>query len=66
MVVVRVHAYARARGLLSRMNRGVAQPACVYTAGFKRPNIFRALKLLTGVGVVGYSTLHKIVARWWL
>lgn len=31
--------------------------ACVYTAGFKRPNIFRALKLLTGVGVVGYSAL---------
>lgn len=23
----------------------------VYTAGFKRPNVFRELKLLTGVGV---------------
>lgn len=33
--------------------------ACVYTADFKRPNIFRALKLLTGVSVVGYSTLQN-------
>jgi len=50
MVAVRVRAYARARGLLPRMSRGGMRVTHI-RAGFKRPNVFRELKLLTGVGV---------------
>lgn len=50
MVAAYVRAYAHAWGLLPRMSHNGVRVTCI-RAGFKRPNIFRELKLLTEVGV---------------
>lgn len=50
MIAVRVRAYAPARGLLPRMSRDGVRVTRICVC-FKRPNVFRELKLLTGVRV---------------